>query len=153
MTADAAVVEVRRRLSATPRKVFAAFSDAELVRRWLSPSPEITLAVLQFEFRVGGTYRFRYQVPGGQTMLVNGVYRRIEPPSKIVFSWTIEPPDEHAGLQSQVTVGIAPDGDGALLLIRHEKLTQAGAGQRHAQGWLGALDRLEALLAVADAKR
>jgi uncharacterized protein YndB with AHSA1/START domain len=79
-------------------------------------------------------------------MLVAGVYRRIEPPSRIVFSWVIEPPDEHADLESEVTVCIAPDGDGSLLRIRHEKLTLAGAAQRHTQGWLGALDRLEALL-------
>jgi uncharacterized protein YndB with AHSA1/START domain len=54
--------------------------------------------LLQFDFREGGAYRFAYHVPGGQIMTVRGVYRSIEPPSKIVFSWVIEPPDEHAGL-------------------------------------------------------
>jgi len=146
MTSDAAVAEVRRRFSAGPEKVFSAFSDAHLVGRWLSPSPEIVLTVLHFDFRVGGVYRFAYRVPGGQTMIVNGAYRSIEPPSTIVFSWNIEPPDEHAGLQSEVTVTITPDGTGAELCIRHEKLTQAGAAERHADGWRGALDQLTTLL-------
>lgn len=146
MSPDGAATEVRRRFSTAPETVFSAFCEAHLVKRWLSPSPEIALTVLQFDFRVGGVYRFAYQVPGAQTMIVNGAYRSIERPSKIVFSWNIEPPDEHAGLQSEVTVTITPDGAGAELLIRHEKLTRAGAAERHARGWRGALDQLTTLL-------
>src|SRR5579863_2573826 len=105
---EAAAVEVRRLLSAKPERVFSAFTDAEIISRWLTPSPEISLTVLAFEFRVGGAYRFEYHVPDGKVMVVNGIYRLIEPPSRIVFSWNIEPPGEHAGLRSEVTVGITP---------------------------------------------
>ncbi len=122
-----------------------------MVSRWLTPSPEIKLTVLQFDFRAGGAYRFAYHVPGGHVMMVNGVYRSIEPPSKIVFSWNVEPPDEHAGLASEVVVAITPESDGCELHIRHERLTQPGAVERHREGWRGALDRLVALLSDAGA--
>ncbi len=138
--------EVRRRFAVAPEKVFAAFAEARLVSRWLSPSPEITLTVLQFDFRVGGTYRFAYHLPGGETVIVGGTYRSIELPSKIVFSWIIEPPDEHAGIESEVTVTITANQGGAELLIRHEKLRPASAVVRHAEGWRGALDKLVALI-------
>ena len=140
--------EVRRRFAAAPEKVFAAFAEAHMISRWLSPSPEITLTLLQFDFRVGGTYRFAYHVPGGETVVVGGVYRSIEPPSAIVFSWIIEPPDEHAGIESEVTVTVTPDGGGTELLIRHEKLTRTDAVLRHAEGWRGALDQLAVQLEV-----
>jgi len=84
-------------------------------------------------------------------MIVNGIYRSIEPPSRIVFSWNIEPPDEHAGLQSEVIVAITPERDGCELHIRHAQLTQSGAVQRHSGGWRGALDQLAALLSNAAA--
>lgn len=145
MTVSEAFAEVRRRFKASPARVFAAFGDAGLVGRWLSPSPEITLAVLAFDFRVGGAYRFAYHVPEGGTVIVAGVYRLIEPPTKIVFSWVIEPPDEHAGIDSEVTVTITADGPGAELLIRHQKLRRTDAVTRHATGWQGALDQLAAL--------
>jgi uncharacterized protein YndB with AHSA1/START domain len=103
---------------------------------------------LQFDFRVGGTYRFAYHLPGGETVIVGGAYRSIEPPSKIIFSWIIEPPDEHAGIESEVTVTITPDGNGTELLIRHEKLMRVDAVARHAEGWRGALDQLAVLVEV-----
>jgi len=146
MTAAKADAEVRRRFAAAPERVFSAFAEANLVGRWLSPSPEITLTLLQLDFRVGGGYRFAYRMPAGDTVIVGGAYRSIEPPSKIVFSWIIEPPDEHAGIESEVTITITPYGGGAELLIRHEKFAGADAVLRHVEGWRGALDQLSALL-------
>ena len=146
MIPGAGVAEVRSRLRAAPPRVFAAFGDAGMVSRWLTPSPDVRLRVLQLDFRPGGAYRFAYDVPGRGTMCVNGVYRVVEPPSTIVFSWNIEPPDEHAGIRSEVTVTLTADGTGTELQIRHERLTLPGAVERHADGWRGALDRLTAML-------
>src|SRR5262245_40143224 len=146
MPSDEAVAEVRRRFTASPAGVFAAFADAAIVSRWLTPSREVGLDVLQFDFRVGGTYRFAYRVPGRAPMVVSGAYRVIEPPSRIVFSWDIEPPDEHAGVRSEVTVTLTPKGTGTDLLIRHAQLTAPGARERHAAGWRGAVDHLAALV-------
>jgi uncharacterized protein YndB with AHSA1/START domain len=119
MAPDSSHVEVRQHLKAVPARVFSAFAEAHLVAQWLRPSPDVTLSVLQFEFREGGAYRFAYHLPEGHTVLIGGTYRRIEPPAKIVFSWIIEPPDEHAGIESEVTVTLVANSDGTDLVIRH----------------------------------
>ena len=147
MIADKSCAEIRRRLAYAPEMVFGAFAKAGLVTRWLTPSPEIKLTMLQFDFREGGSYRFAYHIPGATTVIVAGSYSVIKPPSKIVFSWVIEPPDEHAGIQSEVSVAITPDGSGSELVIRHEKLGRTDAIERHAAGWRGAVDQLTNLLA------
>ena len=102
------------------------------------------MTVLELDFRVGGRYRFAYQGPDGLRTFVGGTYRHIEAPRRLVFSWLIDPPDEHAGIESQVTVTITPSGAGSDLVIRHERFGDADA--RHGAGWRGALDALEDLL-------
>jgi uncharacterized protein YndB with AHSA1/START domain len=146
MTEPTSKVEVRRRFSAAPNAVFEAFADASLVARWLTPAPEVKLTVLAFDFREGGGYRFAYDVPDGRRMIVGGVYRTIERPARIVFSWLIEPPDEHAGIESEVTVTIASRGGGSELVVRHDGFGRTDAEQRHADGWQGALEALAQLL-------
>jgi uncharacterized protein YndB with AHSA1/START domain len=145
--------EIRRHLAAAPERVFAAFASAELVAQWLTPAPDVQLTVLELDFREGGSYRFAYDTPDGQRMLVGGVYRHIQAPTRLVFSWLIEPPDVHAGIESQVTVSIAPSADGSDLLILHEHFERADANQRHAEGWAGALEQLQRLLTTTRQSR
>lgn len=135
--------EVKRRLAAPPERVFAAFASAEVVGQWLTPSPDVKLTVLELDFREGGHYRCAYDTPEGQRMLVGGVYSRIEAPSRLVFSWLIDPPDTHAGIESQATVSIAASAEGSDLLILHERFERADANARHAEGWAGALEQLQ----------
>jgi uncharacterized protein YndB with AHSA1/START domain len=146
MSAPGPGVDVRRLVDASPERVFGAFADKSLLAQWLRPSPDVKLTVLAFDFRPGGAYRFAYDVPDGRRMVVGGTFRTIESPSRIVFSWLIEPPDEHAGIDSEVTVTLVPSGTATELTIRHAKFGRADAELRHEQGWRGALDLLEAQL-------
>jgi len=146
MTGSSPGVEIRRVLGASPERVFSAFADKGLVAQWLRPSPDVRLTVLAFDFRRAGEYRFAYDVPDGRRMVVGGTFLTIEPPSRLVFSWLIEPPDEHAGIESEVTVQLVSRGPSTELTIRHAKFGRADADARHDQGWRGALDLLEARL-------
>jgi uncharacterized protein YndB with AHSA1/START domain len=138
--------QVRRRLAATPARVFAAFADPSMVSRWLRPSPEVVLTVRHFDFREGGRYEFAYAVPGGPEMVVGGAFTLVKAPFKLAFTWVIEPPDEHAGIESIVIVSVAPDGAGSLLEIKHLNLEREDAIARHSSGWQGAITLLAAML-------
>jgi uncharacterized protein YndB with AHSA1/START domain len=138
--------EVTKRFRASHVRLFASFADPNLVAQWLSPSAEIKLEVLAYDFRAGGTYRFAYHVPRSGVMRVNGEFRLIAPSTEINFSWNVEPPDIHAGLRSEVHIQILELAGGAELRIRHTNLDIEGAAGRHREGWIAAMNRLQILL-------
>jgi uncharacterized protein YndB with AHSA1/START domain len=79
---------------------------------------------------------------------IGGLYRTIRPPTRLVFTWVIDPPDEHAGIESEVRVSIDPAGQGSRLTIRHLGWPIPSAAHRHRGGWEGALVQLIPLLEV-----
>jgi uncharacterized protein YndB with AHSA1/START domain len=148
MRSDELLVQVEHVLAAPPARVFRAFSDPQLLPRWLTPSAEIAMRVDALDFREGGAYRFIYTLPDRTDVSIGGVYRTIRPPTRLVFTWIIDPPDEHAGIESEVRVIIDPAGEGSRLTIRHVGWPITSAARRHRGGWVGALAQLVPLLEV-----
>jgi len=58
------VVSTERVLSATPREVFAAFSQPDRLARWWGPR-DFTNTFEQFEFKPGGRWVFVMHGPNG----------------------------------------------------------------------------------------
>jgi uncharacterized protein YndB with AHSA1/START domain len=146
MSAPAATrpsLTLKRRLKAPPAKVFAAWIDPEKVKRWMGPG-EIKALSAECDARVGGRYRWRMQAPSGEEHDVGGVYREVVPNQKLVFTWAWKSMPER---ESLVTVLLQPDGDGTLLTLTHEQFIDEDARDRHRDGWDGALDKMEKLLA------
>jgi uncharacterized protein YndB with AHSA1/START domain len=149
MAVEAAVrpsLTVKRRLKASPAKVFAAWTDPEKIKRWMGPG-EIVTQRAEADPRVGGRYRIEMRSANGEPHNVGGVYREIVANEKLVFTWAWDttPPDEPH--ESLVTVLLKADGDGTLLTLTHEKLFDEKSRDGHLHGWTGALDKLEKLVA------
>jgi uncharacterized protein YndB with AHSA1/START domain len=137
---------LKRRLKAPPAKVFAAWTDPEKIKRWMGPG-EIVTQRAEADPRVGGRYRIEMHSPNGEPHNVGGVYREIVANEKLVFTWAwdVAPSDEPH--ESLVTVLLKADGDGTLLTLTHEKLFDEKSRDGHQHGWMGALDKLEKLVA------
>src|SRR6266581_4546387 len=142
-TATKPSLTLKRRLNAPPAKVFAAWTDPEKMKRWMGPEGVVPQHA-EIDARVGGHYRLIMRSPDGEEHDVSGVYREVVPNEKLVFSWAWKSTPER---QSQVTVLLAPDGDGTLLTLTHEQFFDEGARDRHQAGWTEGLDKLAALFA------
>ena len=53
---SAAALTIRRTFNAPRERVFAAFTDADLLREWFAP-PGTTIGEATFDAREGGRYR------------------------------------------------------------------------------------------------
>ncbi len=143
--AEASPLVIRRRYVAAPKVVFELWTCAELLAKWLRPSPDFTHQFIEAEPVVGGSYRIAFESPDGKVDVVAGEYLDVDPPARLVFSWKWEPPSEHAGIDSRVTVEFL-DVDGETELILTHGLTDSGMKESHNMGWSGALDQIPNLL-------
>ena len=131
---------VKRRLNASPAKVYAAWTDPQKIIRWFGPASVKPGSVqANIDARVGGRFRVSF-VDDGEYHEVGGVYREVVPNARLVFSWAWHSTPER---ESQVTVSLKPDGDGTLLTLHHEQLFDQAARDGHERGWIGSLDQLE----------
>lgn len=82
---------------------------------------------------------------------VSRVYREIVANEKLVFTWAWRSTPER---ESLITVTIKPNGTGSLLTLLHEQFFDEAARDRHNEGWLGTLLKLEtSMLDVQGGKR
>jgi len=134
---------LKRRLKASPDKVFAAWTDPEKIVRWFGPAETVVGSVrAQVDVRPGGRYQMKFQTSDGERHQVGGIYREVVPDSRLVFTWAWQSTPER---ESLVTVTIVPDNEGSLLTLHHEQFFDQKARDGHERGWTGTLDKLEQL--------
>lgn len=107
-----------RDFSAPRRLVFDAWTKPELIRRWHGVFGGWTMAICEFEARVGGKYQFMWQGPDGASMRMSGVVREIVAPERLVATerFNDEPDEilstlelaEHGGLTSLRNTVLCP---------------------------------------------
>jgi uncharacterized protein YndB with AHSA1/START domain len=131
-----AIVVVRRPIAASPAELFDAWLDPQALATWMRPSG-IRRTTATTDARVGGRYEILME--GEQTTYPHhGVYRLIDRPRRLVFTWISGATE---GRETLVTVDFLPRGDLTEVVVTHERLPE-GAGESHIEGWTSALARL-----------
>lgn len=102
---------ITRRFDAPPALVFEAWTTPESVRQWWDPS-RVPLAECAIDLRPGGTFRFVHAGPAGRGHAFAGVYREIDPPSRLVFTTT-----SPSGATSTGTLHFQKHGETTLLAM------------------------------------
>jgi uncharacterized protein YndB with AHSA1/START domain len=129
----------KRRLHASPEKVYAAWTDPQKIIQWFGRSDaKRDTFQSDIDATVGGRFRVSFST-AEEYYQVGGVYREVVPNRRLVFSWAWHSTPER---ESLVTVQLEPDGDGTLLTVRHEQLFDAAARDGHERGWTGSLEKL-----------
>ncbi len=141
-TAPAAqTLVIRRTLNAPRQRVFDAWTQPELLQRWLGP-PEFTVPAVAFDLRVGGAYRFEMKSPDGEVYVVAGVVKELRAPERLSYTWRWledKPEDEHDTL---LTLDFHDRGATTELVLTHSKFVDAASRDRHEHGWNAVLDKL-----------
>ncbi len=141
-----------RVIDASPERVFAAWTQPELLKQWFTPRPWTT-PVVEVDVRAGGSSFFLMRGPEGQEFPNRGVYLEVVPNRKLVFTdayvkaWE---PSEKPFMTAVVT--FEPTADGKTNYTARVMHATVADREQHEKmgfhaGWGAAADQLEALLA------
>jgi uncharacterized protein YndB with AHSA1/START domain len=146
--AKPAVVAVRR-FDATPERVFDAWLDPQIARRWLFSTPGGEMVRADVDARVGGRFTFTDRRDGEDIEHV-GEYLEIERPHRLVFTFTVP---KYSAESDRVTIEIRRLDKGCELTLTHEMSPQIYEewGERTRGGWTTLLDALAGILTTGTA--
>jgi uncharacterized protein YndB with AHSA1/START domain len=82
-------LELHFRYNAPRERVFRAWTGPDLLMQWFRPGPGFTALIAEVDLRVGGRFRIGTQAPqDDRPRIATGVYLYVQPPEKLVFTWT-----------------------------------------------------------------
>ena len=153
-------IVITRIFNAPREKVWKAWTDPELMKRWWGPK-HFTSPFCKIDFRVGGKYLYCMRSPEGQEFWSTGVYREIVPLERIVCTDSFADekgnvvPATHYGmgeevpLEMLVTVTFEDLGGKTRMTLRHEGLPAGEMRDGAGAGWSESFDKLAEYLAKA----
>ena len=142
-----AVLELRRRFDAPRERVFAAWTDPKLLRRWWAAVHGWETSRAEVDLRPGGRYRLSMR-DGDAEYTVAGEYVEVVPPERLAYTWTWEGDAElmQGSEGTFVTVEFLGDGDGTQVVLTHAGFGGERIRDLHHEGWAGCLANLEGVL-------
>lgn len=143
--------EEERQMDKHVQMIFVRASAEEVWKAWTDPdlTPRYYFgSAVEGEWRVGGSYR--YPRPDGGTF-VDGKILEIEPPRKLVTTFTPHWEGAEAAAETRVTFLVEPDGELCKITLIHEGLdTSQGIGADIAEGWARILSGMKTMLETGE---
>lgn len=130
---------MRRRVAATPERLFEAWTRAEEIRKWWGPQ-NVKCIAAEVDLRVGGVYRIANQFPDGTILWISGEFLTVERPHRLEYTWRVGSAD--APLE-RVTVQFVCSGAYTEIIVTHAHIADEPNRSRHEQGWQGCLAGLK----------
>ena len=129
------------RLIPSPREVlFALWMEPTQLVKWWAPDGYEAL-VHDLDVQPGGRWRIGLRRPDGGTATTSGVYRIVEPPRRLAFTWAWEDERGTRGPESEVTVSFETAPGGTRIVLEHKRFESLQARDRHNAGWSACFDR------------
>jgi uncharacterized protein YndB with AHSA1/START domain len=135
---------IRRTYAASPQRVYEAWTNPELAKQFLCPAG-MTVGEVRMDVRVGGSYRIEMLLPDGDVHAAYGVYREVQPPSRLSMTWQWQednPAEEHETL---LTLEFNAHDGGTEFVLTHERLRSLESRTSHEYGWTSMVQKLDGI--------
>lgn len=135
-------MQVQRRFSASPERVYRAWTNAEELKLWHCPE-DLRVDRAECDPRVGGRFLVNMVDQEGQDNRAVGEYLEMVPGRRLVFTWSWNT-GGGGDQNTRVTVEFEPLPDGGTeLTLTHDLFEDAESCEGHQRGWSSAFNQLE----------
>lgn len=139
--------DLDRTYSAPPDRVWAAFTTADLLRRWVCPDPEWSVSSCEVDARSGGGYAIRFGPrPAGDEYRETATFSVYEPVTRLVLDVRTAGADMDE--TSRCTVLLRAADIGTRLDLTVEGLSGEDAVKNMRTGWQWCLDGIIEVLSA-----
>ncbi len=144
LASDDRVLKLQREFNAAPDKVFAAWVEPEQIAAWFGPE-NMTIPRKEIDARVGGKWLTTMLGPDGVERTVSGVYREIDRPRRLVFTWAWHNEGKR-GHETEVTVEFRAKAGGTLMTLTQQAFAESKDRDMHEMGWSSSFNDLARLV-------
>lgn len=139
-------LEIELSLPAARPAVFAAFTDPDKLAKWWGPEG-FSVPGLEFDPRVGASYRIEMQPPEGDSFALTGEFREVDAPARLAFTFAWEPPDPD-DVQTVADLSFRDRGDSTEVSFTQGPFKTEERRALHRGGWNDSFERLRSLLSA-----
>jgi uncharacterized protein YndB with AHSA1/START domain len=134
-------LRLERLIAAPPEMLFALWTEPAQLLRWWAPEGYET-SVHALDTRPGGRWRTTLHRSGSPALALSGVYRIVEPPTRLAFTWAWEDDSGARGHETEVMVTFEATPGGTRLVLLQQRFESRQARDGHTAGWSACFDRL-----------
>jgi uncharacterized protein YndB with AHSA1/START domain len=132
-----------RALPAASSRVFEAFTDPNELASWWGPEG-FSVPSLDFDPRVGQSYRIEMRPPEGDTFFLTGEFRVVDPPARLAYTFRWEDPDPD-DVETLVNLSFRDLGESTQVVLTQGLFKTEARRALHRDGWTDSFKKLEAL--------
>jgi uncharacterized protein YndB with AHSA1/START domain len=127
--------------------VWAAWTERQHLERWQGAPKGFTVTTAETDIRPGGAFRICMRSPEGVDHWLQGVYREVVAPERLVFTHTWLDAQKKPTTETLVTITFAERGPKTELTLRQTGFKSDESRAGHEGGWASTFERLADYLA------
>jgi uncharacterized protein YndB with AHSA1/START domain len=134
-------LEIKRVFAASPSVVSGALSASDQLAKWWGPEG-FTVPTLDFNPRVGDSYRIEMQPPEGDPFYLTGEFREVDPRARLAYTFAWEDPDPD-DVETLVELSLRDLGKSTEVVLTQGPFKTEARRELHRNGWTESFDKLE----------
>ena len=133
---------LKRTFKASREQVFHAWTKPEMMKEWFAAGEEMVGTFAEADLRVGGKFRMGMRhIPTGKQHVGTGIYKVVQFPERLVFTWLWEEGDKPGDMQ--ITIELRDVNRETEMYFKHEFFPDKKSRDGHETGWNACFQNLE----------